>query len=235
MYDYYELKGNAHMTPREQELIQGVADRLRNTNLTEKDSDAESLIKTEIGDQPNSTYILTQAVILQEQALKQAQTQIEILKKRVEQARQESERAPHRSPGASFLGGFFSGDGRQQSVAPSSRPKDGTVQRDPWGKQGAASRATSGAGGGFGGFMRGAASVALGVAGGHLLADALQDMLGVKEEGEEQLVEQGSAESASMVAESEDTGDGYSKNDELPAADDYDSDAGFEIGDDDWG
>ena len=69
------------MTPQEQKLIQGVADRLRNANLTERDPDAESYIQKEIGAQPDSTYILTQAVIIQEHALKQAQTQIENLKK----------------------------------------------------------------------------------------------------------------------------------------------------------
>ncbi len=38
MHDCCKLKGNARMTPREHKLIQGVADRLRNAKLTEKDS-----------------------------------------------------------------------------------------------------------------------------------------------------------------------------------------------------
>lgn len=227
------------MTPQEQELIQGVADRLRTANLTEKDSEAESFIQTEIGTQPDSTYVLTQAVILQEQALKQAQTQIENLKKRAEQARQETDRVPQQPPGASFLGGLFGGDGRQRSATSATRPAGRTVQRDPWGKQGAASQATPGAGGGFGSFMRGAASVAVGVAGGHLLANALQDMLGGKEEGTEPLVEQDSADTESMVedplAEAEDTGGEHGEYDEiLDAADEYDSDVGLDVGDDDW-
>lgn len=223
------------MTPQEQALIQGVADRLRSANLTEKDSEAESFIQKEIGAQPSSTYILTQAVILQEQALQQAQTQIENLEKHVEQARQQAARAPHRSPGASFLAGF-GGDGRQQSASPSPRPESRSSQRDPWGKQGAASQVL-GAGGGFGSFMRGAASVALGVAGGHLLANALQGMLGGNDEGGEQLVEQDPADTQGMPAEplAEDSGSEYRDVDEnLDATDGYDSDGGFDIGDDDW-
>ena len=226
------------MTPQEQKLIQGVADRLRNANLTEKDSEAESFIQREIGAQPDSTYVLTQAVILQEQALKQAQTQIENLKKRAEQARQQSDRA-QQQPGASFLGGLFGG-GSQQSAPPSPRPAGRAAQRDPWGGGGAATQAAPAAGGGFGSFMRGAASVAVGVAGGYLLANALQDMLGGEEQGAEQLAEQDSADTEGMVdeplAEADATGSEYEEYDEsMDAGDESDADAGFDMGGDDFG
>jgi hypothetical protein len=228
------------MTPQEQKLIQGVADRLRNANLTEKDSQAESFIQKEIGGQPDSTYVLTQAVILQEHALKQAQSQIENLKKRAEQARDQTEQA-QQPPGANFLGGLFGGSGRQQPAAPPSRPVGRTGQRDPWGGTATAPQAAPGAaGGGFGSFMRGAASVAVGVAGGYLLANALQGMLSGEEEGAEELAEQDAAETGDVVdeplAEAEDTGGEYGEyDDHADVADDYDPDAGLDLGDDDFG
>ena len=60
------------MTPQERDLIQAVAQRLRQTTPSEKDYEADRLIQTEIGSQRDALYLLTQAVIVQEQALKHA-------------------------------------------------------------------------------------------------------------------------------------------------------------------
>ena len=70
------------MTPQERDLILAVAQRLRDTPLTEKDSEAERLIQAEIGSQPNALYLLTQAVIVQEQGLRHAQERIQHLESR---------------------------------------------------------------------------------------------------------------------------------------------------------
>src|SRR5437764_15077291 len=64
------------MTPQERELIEGVARRLRDTRLPEKDLEADRLIRAEIGSQPDSLYLLTQTVIVQEQGLRHAQERI---------------------------------------------------------------------------------------------------------------------------------------------------------------
>ena len=167
------------MTPQERELIMAVATRLKNANLTEKDPEAESLIQNEIGAQKDSSYMLTQAVIIQEQALKEAQARMGALEKRLKQARQQG--AATTSPGmSSFLGGAFGGG------STSSRP---SAQRPDSPQSAQASGQAGRSGGGFGDFMKGAASVALGVAGGHLLFSGLSNMFGGEEAAAEPLSE----------------------------------------------
>ena len=159
------------MTPQERELIMAVATRLKNANLTTKDPEAENLIQHEIGAQQDSSYLLTQAVIVQEQALKQAQARMSGLEKQLKQARQQG--AGSASPGKSgFLGGAFGGS--PTSAPPSAQRADSVGGVQGGGQPGRA-------GGGFGDFMKGAASVALGVAGGHLLFSGLSSMFGGEE------------------------------------------------------
>ncbi len=146
------------MTPQEQELILSVAKRLREAPLTSKDPQAEELIQREIGAQRDADYLLTQAVILQEHALKQAQERIGTMEAELEQARQQASSQPR----GGFLGGLFGGSA---PAAPTSAPS-----RD----RGLTSNQTSG----FGDFMRGAAGVAVGVAGGHLLFSGLSGLFG---------------------------------------------------------
>ncbi len=57
------------MTPQERELIDAVAQRLRGTRLPEKDAEADRFIRAQIGSIPDALYLLTQAVIVQEQGL----------------------------------------------------------------------------------------------------------------------------------------------------------------------
>ncbi|MCP4407757.1 MAG: DUF2076 domain-containing protein [Gammaproteobacteria bacterium] len=229
------------MTPQEQKLIQGVAQRLRNAKLTEKDAAAEDLINNEIGAQPDSTYVLTQAVILQEHALKQAQSKIEGLQKRVEQARQPR---TEKSAGSSFLGGMFGGGDRQRSASPAPRPPAGTGRRGPWGGPAATAQgqAAGAAGGGFGSFMKSAAAMAVGVAGGHLLAGALQDMFSDEEGNAEQVAEEvpaddGESDFEEPLAETEEFDQEFQDPeivDDSEAESDFDF-GGDDVGGDDWG
>jgi uncharacterized protein len=94
------------MTPQGRELIMAVAKRLKNANLTEKDAEAKSLIQHEIGAQKDSSYVLTQAVIIQEPALKEAQTRMGALEKQLEQARRQGGGSASQGK-SSFLGGAF--------------------------------------------------------------------------------------------------------------------------------
>jgi hypothetical protein len=156
-----------------------VATRLKNANLTEKDPEAESLIQHEIGAQKDSSYVLTQAVIIQEQALKEAQARMGALEKQLEQARRQGGESA--SQGKSrFLGGGFGGS----STSPpfSARRTDGPPSVQATGQ---AERSGSG----FGDFMKSAASVALGVAGGQLLFSGLSNMFGAGEAAAEPLSE----------------------------------------------
>src|SRR5438105_2617048 len=90
------------MTPQERELIEAVAQRLRAAQLPQKDAEAERFIRAQIGSVPDALYLLTQAVIVQEQGLKHAQERIAQLEAAVQQAG-----AAPRQGG--FLGGLFGG------------------------------------------------------------------------------------------------------------------------------
>jgi hypothetical protein len=226
------------MTPQERKLIEGVGQRLRNANVSEKDAEAEALIKQQIEAQPDSTYILTQAVILQEHVLKRAQAQIESLQRKVEQAGQGGgSSADQQAPGASFLGGLFGG-GRQQTPSSSgTRASAKSAQRDPWGGAAGSPQAAA-PGGGFGGFMRSAATMAVGVAGGALLAGAIQDMFAGEDGQAEQLADESMTDGSEAmpdepVADAEELSNDFDEFDQdFDTAEAPESD--FDFGDDDW-
>lgn len=80
------------MTPQEKELIQNVANKLKQSPNKSKDADAEQLIKNEIAAQDDAVYKLTQAVLVQELALKELKQKNEYLEQSVEHYKSESER-----------------------------------------------------------------------------------------------------------------------------------------------
>ncbi len=200
------------MTPQEKELIMGFAARLRDAPVPQKDPEAEALIQREIVSRPDAAYLMTQAVLVQEHALKQAQAQIQSLQNEVEQARQREAQAP-----AAQQGGFLSGllGGQRPAVPPS--PHVGGYP-----PPGAAQAAPGGGGGGFGDFMKSAASVAVGVAGGHLLFSGLSSLFGDESEPgvAEAAEEPGGSEPAAAAAPTADSAQpaqGWGE-DETPAA-----------------
>jgi hypothetical protein len=139
------------MTPQERDLILGVAQRLRNANLTQKDRDAEQLILAEIGAQKDALYLLTQAVIVQEQGLRHAQERIQQL-----QAGQQGH--------GGFLSGLFGG---------------GSAAPPPQAPPAYAAPPASG-GGGIGTFLGTAAAAAAGVVGGQLIYDGMRHFFGAQ-------------------------------------------------------
>lgn len=205
------------MTPQEQELILSVAQRLRAAPLSSKDAQAEELIQREIGAQKDSAYVLTQAVILQEHALKQAQERMATMEAELEQARQQSS-APSRG---GFLGGLFGG-----GSTPAAAPSTGFNQsRAPQPAQ------TSG----FGDFMRGAAGVAVGVAGGHLLFSGLSGLFGGDESasGAEEAAADSAAEAAPETSELAQN-DYTAPDPELQASEEEGAYDGFDMGDEEF-
>ncbi|WEM45458.1 DUF2076 family protein (plasmid) [Photobacterium sp. DA100] len=80
------------MTPQEKELIQNVANKLKQSPNKAKDSEAESLINNEIGGQDDALYKLTQAVLVQEMALKELKQKNEYLEQCVEHHKSEANR-----------------------------------------------------------------------------------------------------------------------------------------------
>jgi hypothetical protein len=171
------------MTPEERQLLSALAQRVKNVPPQQKDPEAEQFIRQLVMERPDTPYVLAQTVIMQDFALRNAQSQIEELQ------RQLSEMAPpaQERPG-SFLGGLF---GRSPSPQPSTSSSSGSVPRvNPWGQPDAPPPGWGSGPGGYGqppqgpvmqpsqtgNFLRGAASTAAGVAGGALLFQGINSL-----------------------------------------------------------
>jgi len=154
------------MTPQEKDLIQAVFDRLA-ANRGAKDAEAEAFIRQHVQAQPDAAYGLVQAVVMLEAGLNQAQARIAELQKSQGQGQ----------PSGSFLGGAGpwgggsvprSGAQMPYGAAPqASYPVQPAPAAGPW------AQPTGG-----NSFLRNAATMAAGVAGGTLIAEGLTSLLG---------------------------------------------------------
>jgi hypothetical protein len=89
------------VTPQEEQLLNSLVERVNQTQLQEKDPDAEALLNRGLGGNPDALYIMAQTVLVQNIALEQAKAQVTQLQQQVQQARQQ----PARS--TSFLGNLL--------------------------------------------------------------------------------------------------------------------------------
>ena len=80
------------MTPQEKDLIANVARKLKDSPNKPKDPEAEQFINSEIASQPDIVYKLTQAVLVQEMALKDLKQKNDYLQESVDYYRDESKR-----------------------------------------------------------------------------------------------------------------------------------------------
>ena len=172
------------MTPQERDLIQGVFDRLGRAGIGHKDSEAEAVIFENLRRQPDAAYGLVQAVIMQEMGLNQATNRIAELQRQLEEARA-SGHAP--SAGGGFLAGLnpFAASPVPPRASPWASPAGASnyapgpapayvpppVAPGPWAQPAAQPSAA-------GGFLRNAATMAAGVAGGTLIAEGLSNLFG---------------------------------------------------------
>jgi uncharacterized protein len=172
--------GGISMTPEERQLITDLFERMRSYDAPEKDRDAERLISQSVRANPDAPYLLVQSVLVQEQALQQANDHIQDLEQRL----REYEGPPARSQGS---GSFLGARGGERDARGSSVPQIGGRATpspyaqggsSPWSQQQAPGAPPPAQGGGGGGFMRTALSAAAGVAGGMLLADGIRNMMG---------------------------------------------------------
>src|SRR5476649_2930832 len=130
------------MQDQERDLIEGLFGRLKEYESQQRDPEAERLIAGLVTAQPGAPYLLTQTVLVQEQALKSAQARIEELEAKAKAA-----------PPPSFLGTaprvgpWGAAPGASQPANP---PPGG-----PW-QQAAQQQQPQGAFGGGGGFLRSA-------------------------------------------------------------------------------
>ena len=168
------------MENQERELITGLFGRLQPFEAQPRDAEAEALIRDLAARQPASPYLLVQAVLVQEHALKAAQERIAELEAKVAAA-------PAAAAGGGFLGSApkIGPWGAASSAAPAAQAA--TVQpptsqslaprpsvpstRSPL--QAAVSQPPAG-----GGFLRTAMATAAGVAGGALLFEGIRNLMG---------------------------------------------------------
>lgn len=173
------------MTSQEQEMIQGLIDRVRQTQLPEKDSEAENLLQGSLGRNPDALYILAQTVLVQKYALEQAQKQIADLKSQVDQSRQQAPQPEHHT---SFLGSLLGRNDPpppppppQANAQPPYAPVPGYAPQQPsygapppqYGNPAFGAPPSSGSGG----FLRSAMQTATGVAAGALAFQGIESLM----------------------------------------------------------
>ena len=127
------------MTPQERQLVDDLFDRLARLENTARDPDATAAIEQGLRKAPNAVYALVQTVLLQDEALKRANSRIQELEQAQEQAR-----APQQSQSGGFLDSMretiFGQGGQRGSVPnvppPASRPvwNSGQVLQQPAGQ-----------------------------------------------------------------------------------------------------
>ncbi|HIJ38819.1 MAG TPA: DUF2076 domain-containing protein, partial [Rhodospirillaceae bacterium] len=174
------------MNPQERDLIQSVFDRLARAGVGAKDAEAEAMINERLCHQPDAAYGLVQAVIMQEMGLNQATQTINALQRQLEEARN----AAGPQPTGSFLGGngpWAAGSvprvGQPMPPPPQAAPSPWSQQAAPsapWSQPAAAPApaANWGQPSAAGGFLRNAATMAAGVAGGALIAEGISSLFG---------------------------------------------------------
>jgi uncharacterized protein len=144
------------MQPEERDLIAGLFGRLKEFESQPRDPEADRLIAQSIAGQPGAPYLLVQTALVQEQALKAAQTRL---------AELEAKAAAAPAPG------FLASAPRIGPWGGASVPPTQPVQQAP----AAPAFAPQAAGGGF---LRQAMVTAAGVAGGALLFEGIRNMMG---------------------------------------------------------
>lgn len=166
------------MDYNDRQAIEGLFGKLSHVESQSgpRDAEADAFIRDRIAAQPGAPYFMAQTIVVQEQALTQAQQRIEEL---------EYQLSSRPASGGGFFSSLF-GSGTQPARPAPQRPTapgmmPGGPQagpRNPWGAQpqqaqGFAQQPARG-----GGFLAGAAQTAMGVAGGVLLGNAIAGMLG---------------------------------------------------------
>ena len=167
------------MTPEEQNLISSLFDRLGQASNQPKDAEADQLIRRKLAEIPAAPYLLVQSTLVMQQALANAQSRIAALEKQVAEAKTG---AGSQQSGGSFLSGvaslFGGGPSRpqpQQTTPPPAPPPVPAMQQPQPAAYGYPPPVPRG---GAGGFLQGALTTAAGVAGGALLFQGIESLIG---------------------------------------------------------
>jgi hypothetical protein len=89
------------VSPQEEQLLNSLVEKINQTQLQEKDPDAEALLNRGLAGNPDALYIMAQTVLVQNIALDQAKAQMAQLQQQMQQARQQPAHA------TSFLGNLL--------------------------------------------------------------------------------------------------------------------------------
>ena len=164
------------MTSDERALISSLFDRLKQAATQPKDSEADDYIRGKVLEQPSAPYLLVQSTLVMQQALAAAQSRIAGLEKKLSEAA-----SPAQEPGGSFLSGVASLFGvGQPSPQPPLRPVQTPppLPPQPAAAPGYAPQPIQQAPSRGGGFLQSALSTAAGVAGGALLFQGIENLIG---------------------------------------------------------
>jgi uncharacterized protein len=173
------------MTPQESTMLNDLVSKIRQTQLPEKDEEAEQFLKQSLATTPDAQYILAQTVLVQNIALEQAKAQMQQLQERLQEAQSQLQTPPAPAQHTSFLGSLL---GRhdappppQQNYAPQGFPPrpGGAPQYYPPAPAYAPDYAAApppppSAGSSF---LRSAATTAAGVAAGALAFEGVESLL----------------------------------------------------------
>ena len=187
------------MTPQERQLVDDLFDRLSSVEGAPRDSDATATIAQGLRKAPNAVYALVQTVLLQDEALKHANTRIQEL---------EAGGAGEQHPAGGFLDSMrdtIFGQNPSRGSVPNVRPPEmasrpvwnsgqvmqqvpsggqydqGGYGQGPYGQ--AYGAPMGGMGGGGGSFLGTAAAAAAGMVGGSLLLGSIRSMMGGSRQG----------------------------------------------------
>jgi hypothetical protein len=162
------------VTPQEEQLLNSLVERVNQTQLQEKDPDAEGLLNKALGSNPDALYIMAQTVLVQNIALEQAKAQVTQLQQQVQQAQQQPAHA------TSFLGSLLGH--RDPTPAPAQQPayippQPPPVYAQPQYAQPQYQPQYAPVGMGQPSFLRGAMQTAAGVAAGALAFEGVEAVL----------------------------------------------------------
>src|SRR6266849_11048288 len=180
------------MTPQERQLVDDLFDRLSKLEGAPRDPDAAAAIAQGLRGAPNAVYALVQTVLLQDEALKRANSRIQEL---------EAGGAGEQRQSGGFLDSMRETIfGQERGSVPNVRPPDmasrptwnsgqvlqqaqspGPYNQGPYGQPYGAPQAPMGGGGGS--FLGTAAAAAAGVVGGSLLLGSIRSMMGGSHQG----------------------------------------------------
>ena len=169
------------MTPEEQNLISSLFDRLGQASNQPKDAEADQLIRSKVAEIPAAPYMLVQSTLVMQQALTNAQNRIAALEKQVAEAKTG---AGSQQTGGSFLSGvasLFGGGqphGQPQRATPPPPPPQPAMQPPQPPQPAAYAYPPPAPRSGTGGFLQGALTTAAGVAGGALLFQGIESLIG---------------------------------------------------------